>query len=495
MTATELTTLAECLGACHDDPLAFVLSNYPWGQVGHPLQHHAGPDAWQRSFLTELGRMVSKRKFDGHTPVMPIRMAVSSGHGIGKSTLVAWLIEWILSTRPFSRGTVTANISTQLETKTWAALQRWHRWGLTRALFTINSERMFSSQPDLKDSWFVQAQTCKEENSEAFAGQHAENATSFYVFDESSGVPDAIFEVAEGGLTDGEPMFFLFGNPTRNTGKFYEACFGARRDRWSTLIVDSRDARFSNKALIQEWIDDYGEDSDFVRVRVKGLPPAASDAQFIDATRVFAAQKRAGWAAADEPLIAGVDVSGGGAAWTVCRFRRGLDARTKPPIRLTGQQSQDRTRLAAVLAEVLQDRHPDRFVAMMFLDTAFGAPIAEKLRHLGFGDRVTEVQFGGECPSPYQANMRAYMWNRMKDWLVTGTIAKDDRRLEADLMAPGYHLDRRDRLVLESKESMAKRNVASPDDGDALALTFAMPVAPPTSRVVEYEDARESAWS
>lgn len=493
MTAAEQAILLDCIGACRNDPLAFVLGNYPWGQKGHPLEHHAGPDAWQRSYLTELGRMVRRRRFDGRAPVMPVRMAVSSGHGIGKSTLTAWLIEWIMATRPLSRGTVTANISVQLETKTWAALQRWHRWGLTEPMFVINSERMY--HPDHKDSWFVQAQTCKEENSEAFAGQHAENATSFYIFDEASAIPDPIFEVAEGGLTDGEPMMFLFGNATRNTGKFFEATFGARRGRWSTLVVDSRECRFSNKALIQEWIEDYGEDSDFVRVRVKGLPPSASDAQFIDAVRVYAAEKRLAYAAADEPLIAGVDVSGGGAAWTVCRFRRGLDARSRPPIRLTGEQSVDRTRLAAVLAEVLADRHPDRFVAMMFLDTAFGAVIAEKLRHLGYSDRVTEINFGGDAPSRYQANMRAYMWNRMKDWLLTGAIPHDDRRLEADLSAPGYHLDRRDRLVLESKESMQKRNVASPDDGDALALTFAMPVAPPREQTIDEDSVRESAWS
>jgi hypothetical protein len=49
-----------------------------------------------------------------------------------------------------------------------------------------------------RDGWFVSAQSCKEEDSEAFAGQHAADSTSFYIFDEASGVPDKIFEVAEG---------------------------------------------------------------------------------------------------------------------------------------------------------------------------------------------------------------------------------------------------------------------------------------------------------
>ena len=128
---------------------------------------------------------------------------------------------------------------------------------------------------------------------EAFAGQHAADSTSFYVFDEASAISEKIFEVAEGGLTDGEPMIFLFGNPTRSSGMLHQVCFGAKRARWDAVVVDSRTSAFTNQTQIQEWIEDYGEDSDFVRVRVRGLPPAASDLQFIDQQAVFAAQQRA----------------------------------------------------------------------------------------------------------------------------------------------------------------------------------------------------------
>ena len=106
--------------------------------------------------------------------------------------------------------------------------------------------------------------------------------------------------------------------------------FGSERDRWNHRIIDGREVERTNKALYAEWMADHGEDSDFVRVHVKGLPPTADDALFIDSVRIFEAQKRPVLALGDEPLIAGVDVSGGGGAWTVCRFRRGLDARTIP---------------------------------------------------------------------------------------------------------------------------------------------------------------------
>lgn len=466
--------LAEFIGQFYADPLGFVIACYPWGESGW-LHDQAGPDAWQQEFLTKLGQQVATRGFDGLHAVAPIRMAASKGHGVGGSTLLAWIVDWIMSTRPHAQGVVTANTAVQLETKTWAAIQRWTKLCLTGSWFTINSARMY--HPAFKDSWFCTPQTCREENSEAFAGQHAADSTSFYVFDEDSAVPDSIHQVAEGGLTDGEPMVFRFGNPTRNTGSFYEACFGRARDRWETVIVDSRTSRFANQTLIAEWIADYGEDSDFVRVRVKGLPPSASDAQFIDATRIYDAQRRRCEPLADEPLIAGVDVSGGGSAWTVCRFRRGLDAASLPPIRLTGEQTRDRSMIIARLADVLRQQP----IAAMFIDSAFGSPIVERLHVLGFS-QVHEVNFGGLSPDAHQANQRAYQWNQMKEWLRRGAIPSGDVRLEADLAAPGFHLNQKDQLVLESKESMQKRGVASPDDGDALSLTFAQRVAPVLTR-------------
>jgi hypothetical protein len=234
-----------------------------------------------------------------------------------------------------------------------------------------------------------------------------------------------------------------------------------------------------NKAQIAEWIEQYGEDSDFVRVRVRGLPPRASDLQFIDQDRVWAAQRRpAPIVLPDEPLIAGVDVSDGGSAWNVVRFRRGLDARSIPPIRIPGEHTRnDRAVFLGRLAEVLRDQRPESRVAAMFVDSAFGAPYVERLQALGF-NQVHEIRFGGASPDRHYKNMRAYMWGRLKEWLLTGAIPEKDQDLELGLTAPGCGLTKSDQIVLESKQDMAKRGVASPDDADALALTFAQPEAP-----------------
>ena len=474
--AIELT-LSDDLALYHADPLGFVLFAYPWGSG--TLSGERGPDAWQTAFLRDVGREVRERRFNGRDAVAALRFATASGHGIGKSTLVAWLVDWIMSTRPFSQGTITANTFIQLQTKTWAAVQHWTNLCITAHWFRITGNRMYHR--DFPAKWFCSAQTCREENSEAFAGQHASTSTSFYIFDEASAVPDGIFDVAEGGLTDGEPMMFLFGNPTRNSGRFHKVTFGSARPRWNHRSIDSRTSDRTNKEQIAQWVADYGEDSDFVRVRVRGIPPNASELQYIDLGRVHAAQMRERETLADEPLVAGCDISAGGAAWNVVRFRRGLNARPGPnvpaPIRLAGEVG-TREVMIAKLADVLSRRDPSQRVAMLFIDSAFGAPIVERLHLLGF-DNVTEVNFGEtRTPDAHFANMRSYMWNEMKEWLGRGAIDRNDEKLEVDLCSPGYHLNRSNQLLLESKQEMQKRNVEPVDDGDALALTFAQPVAP-----------------
>ena len=401
------------------------------------------------------------------------------------------LASFILSTRPNSVGTITANSFTQLETRTWATIQTWLRRCITSHWFDISGTRI--SRIGAKERWFCSPQTCREENSESFAGQQAAASTSWYLFDEASNVPTIIYEVADGGLSSGEPMIFAFGNPTRNSGEFHSICFGSLKGRWKSKSIDSRECRFTNKEKIADDLAVWGEDSDRFRVRVRGLPPSKGDLQFISSSDVYDAQKRIPSMLIDDPLIAGVDVGDGGSAWTVVRFRRGFDARSIAPIRIPGEFARDRGFLVGKLAEVLRDHRPERKVSMMFIDSAFGAALYERLRGMGFRN-VEEIRFGGKSIDPHQANQRAYMWNRMKDWLGNGAIPAKDVDLESQLTGPGFHINRQDQLVIESKEDMAKRGLASPDDADALALTFARPVRPPSPKI-EAAHVEVGRWS
>jgi hypothetical protein len=209
---------------------------------------------------------------------------------------------------------------------------------------------------------------------------------------------------------------------------------------------------------------------------------------------VDAARKRKQTAMSDEPLIAGFDVSGGGRAWNVIRFRRGLDGDPTDlkPIRIPGEHDPDRSQRVGICSELLRDQRPGRKLAAMFIDSAFGAAIAVRLRALGF-QNVFEVNFGAASPDPHFLNMRAYMYGKCKEWLLLGGLADDDN-LCSQLCLPGYHINNSGKLVIESKADIQARGEASPDDADAFCLTLAQGVAVPKPKTTNVHRPTPRPW-
>jgi hypothetical protein len=462
--------LATDIATFYADPLGHVLYSYPWGEG--QLRGFEGPDSWARGFLQDLGDEVRKRGFDGHSAVDPIQFSTASGHGIGKSALTAWLIRWIMDTRPFSKGIVTANTAEQLRTKTWAELAKWHHMGVTKHWYHLNSGggSMNMYHLDHRETWRVDAQTCREENSEAFAGLHAAQATPFYIFDEASAVPDKIFEVREGGLTDGEPMTFDFGNPTRNTGRFFENMQGRFRHRYIRRHIDSRDVKITNKRLFQGWIEDYGIDSDFVKVRVLGQFPSAGELQLIPTADVRECIGLEVVVQPHDPLIMGVDVARFGGDQSVIYLRQGRDAESQGVHKFRGL---DTMQLAARVVEIARDKSPD---TVMIDGGGVGGGVVDRCRQLGLD--VVEINFGSKATQPGFANMRAQMWGNLRDAIKDGIRLPDDPDLVSDLTGLQYGYTLRNELKLERKEDAKKRGLPSPDLADALALTYAIPVYP-----------------
>lgn len=476
--------LADAIAEFYADPLGHVLFSYRWGKG--PLDGFDGPDQWARGFLKELGQEVSRRRFDGKTAVDPIQFSTASGHGIGKSALTAWLIRWIMDTRPHAKGIVTANTAEQLRTKTWAELAKWHHMGITKGWFTLNagggSMNMYHN--DHRETWRVDAQTCREENSEAFAGLHSAQSTPFYIFDEASAVPDKIFEVREGGLTDGEPMTFDFGNPTRNTGRFFENMQGRFRHRYIRRYIDSRDVKITNKRLFEQWIDDYGIDSDFVKVRVLGQFPSAGELQFIPSADVQACIGLEVSVQPHDPLVMGVDVARFGSDQSVIYLRQGRDAESRGIHRYRGL---DTMQFAARVAEIAGQQQPDT----IFIDGGgVGGGVVDRCRQLGLD--VIEINFGSKATQSGYRNMRAQMWGNLRDAIRDGIRLPDDPDLFSDLTSLEYGYTLRNEIQLESKEDAKKRGLPSPDLADALALTYALPVYP--SRI-GYVSAYETSTS
>ena len=449
------------LGGMVGDPLEFVRYSFAWGEGD--LAGHDGPDEWQAGILAAVR--------DGLiNPTTALRIAIASGHGIGKSALVAWLILWALATAPDSRGVVTANTDTQLRTKTWPELTKWHRRFIGAFMFEVTATAIYSTQAGHEKNWRVDLVPWSERNTEAFAGLHNKGKRILLVFDEASAIPEVIWETAEGALTDSdtEILWLVAGNPTRNSGRFRE-CFGKFRTRWLTRQIDSRTSRLSNKTQIDEWITDYGEDSDFVRVRVRGVFPRAGEQQLIPIDVIEAAIARQVERDDGAPLLLGIDVARFGDDASVFRFRAGRDARTIAPLRFRGL---DTMQLAGFAAEQCDKWNP---VAVFIDGNGVGGGVVDRLRSMGYP--VRDVQAGGKARNERDYhNKTAECWGLMRDWLTTGSI-DDGRELRDDLEARQYGFDDKNRLQLESKQDMKKRGVASPDDADALALTFAEPVA------------------
>lgn len=455
------------IAACASDPLRYVHLNFPWG-TGE-LAAHPGPDVWQERTLAYIRDEIQSKRF-------PIQVAVASGHGIGKSALMAMLVKWALSTKPGTRGIVTAGKEAQLRTKTWPELAKWNRMGLDADWFEVKATSISSNEPGRDLVWRVDASAWSERNTEAFAGLHNHGKRIILGMDEGSVIPDLIYEVAEGALTDSdtEIIWIVFGNPTRATGRFRE-CFGKYRSRWFTQNVDSRSSRFTNHAKITEWAEDEGEDSDFFKVRVRGEFPNQSIDQLIPTDTVEAARKADAFHNPFESAVIGVDVGRTQAESVIC-VRIGRDARS---YRWNNRREPDAMLTASRIGETIDDlRKIHAHVGGVFVDTGdSGGAVCDRVRQLGYP--VTPIGFGSAATAHDRyENKGAEMWCGMRDWLKTGGAIPDDPILAAQLTGRECGYDKHNRIRLERKEDMVTRGLESPDRADALALTFAHPVAP-----------------
>lgn len=465
-------TLIDWLASVRHDPLAFVLGAFPWTEKDARLEGFEGPEPWQEKILNSIR--------DGLLNIdEAIQLAVASGHGVGKSALVSWILLWAVSTLPDTKGVVTANTETQLKTKTWAELGKWFHMFIGKEAFYLSATALFSKDPDHERTWRIDMVPWSERNTEAFAGLHNQGRRLIVLFDEASAIPDVIWETTEGALTDAntEIIWCVFGNPTRNTGRFRE-CFPGQvhSKHWKSQQVDSREISFTNKQQISNWIEAYGDDSDFVRVRVKGVFPRTGEMEFISHDAVVTASTNEPVSHPHDPLVIGVDVARYGDNESVIFFRKGRDAQSLPPIRLRGISTVE---LAAKVAEATRLYHADA----VFVDGGgVGGGVVDNLRALhvhcfdiNFGSKPDRLTLQGDDGTRY-ANKRAEMWGAMREWLKGGAITADPD-LKAQLVGPTYTFNLQNQILLEKKEDMRRRGLDSPDLADALALTFAYPVA------------------
>jgi len=459
----------------------FVRFAYPWGKPGTPLEHLTIRN-WQDELLKEISAYIQKAKTHQQifekVPEM-FKKAIASGRGIGKSALFAWLAHWLTTTRIGSSVWVTANGEPQLKTKTFPEISKWVTLSINSHWFDVAATKIEPAEwvrtavsRDLKIDpkyWYIAAQLWSEENPDAFAGAHNVYG-EMYLFDEASGIPGPIWTVAQGVFTEQivDRYWLAFSNPRRNKGAFFE-CFNKNRDLWRPLQIDARTVDIAPDVW-QSIIATHGEDSDEARVEVYGQFPNSSANQFISKLAVSGAMDRFCVFDPGAPLLLGVDVARFGEDTSVLAFRKGRDAACIPWQTYKGL---DTVQLATNVADAVQKHKVDA----VFVDgNGVGGGVVDQLKAWGY--RVIEVQASGTPNDPDKfLNKRVEMWALMREWLVIGTLPKDNT-LHSDLTTPDYSYHPvNNKLMLESKEKMKDRGLASPDRAEALAMTFAQPVA------------------
>jgi hypothetical protein len=465
------------LASVADDPLAFCLGAFPWSEPGTVLEKYDGPLDWQREIMEQI--RTGLLSIDE-----AIQLATASGHGVGKSALVSMLILWAFTTYPDCRGVVTANTETQLKTKTWAELGRWFNLCFfARDHFILNATSLVSKDPSRERTWRIDMIAWSETNPEAFAGMHNKGKRLLIIFDEASAIADIIWETIEGAFSDSDTqrIWLVFGNPTRNTGRFRDCFDGGRfAFMWKHRQIDSRTVAITDKKYINAKIAAYGDaDNDYIRVRWLGQFPRLGEMEFFSATEIDTAMspEREVYVDAFTPLALGVDVARYGRNKSVLFPRKGRDARTIPTRIYQGLNTVE---LANRIHDAWTEWRPDG----IFVDGGgVGGGVVDNCRNQRLF--VWEIQFGGkdditgvvfDNQGERYANKRSAMAGACRAWLKTGLLPQS-ASLRTAMLSIKYIFNKKDEIQLVSKEDLLDDNPdLELDELDALFCTFGGPI-------------------
>ena len=457
----ESAIVEDVAGFVHD-PAGFVRYAFPWGES--PLERYSGARTWQGEVLELIGAHLK----DPASRHQPLQIAVSSGHDIGKSALISMILCWGLSTHEDTKVIVTAGTKAQLDTKTVPEVQKWFRMAINADWWDLYATSVRAKDPTLEGSWRADFIPWSVARADAFQGLHNLDKRILIIFDEASAIDDKIWERTEGVTLDEntEIIWIAFGNPTKNSGRFRD-CFGKFKHRWVTRQIDSGTVEGTNKLKIKAYEEDYGFDSDFYRVRVRGEFPRAGINQFIPSDDVAKCRKfkATGWEMF--PKVLGVDVARFGDDQTVLMLRQGRKMTLLLKTRgLSTAQTTDR------VVDFIEREGID----MTVVDAdGIGATVYDQLIARGYG-RKTHQFHGGHPANQANAyfNRRTEIWGKLRDALKAGIQIPDDPELEADLTGPEYGFSNQSQVQLEKKDDMKARGLSSPDLGDAAAMTYAI---------------------
>jgi phage terminase large subunit len=431
---------------------------------------HVEPDMWQVDALAAAGGDISARR----------RLALKACTGPGKTAVLAWLGWQRLSCyggkdmHP-KGAAISCEGRDNLRDNLWAELSKWQaKSPFLQAAFDWNKEQI--SAKDHPETWFLSARSypksaTAEEIGRSLSGLHS--PFPFILLDETGSGPIQLGQKAEqiftGGCVDG--LIAQAGNPTSTAGLLYNSCvMDAANTNVITITADPKDPKRTPRVDMvhaQEMITKYGRDNPWVKATILGEFPESGFNTLLGPDQIRAAMrlhlKPDQYNFAQKRL--GVDVARFGNDRTVIFPRQGLAA--FKPVEMRGARTGD------ISARVLQAKL-NWASEMEFVDGTggFGAGVVDAL--LQSGTAPQEVHFSGKAIKPRYYNKRAEMWFEMAEWIKRGGALPNVPELVTELSTPQYTL-KDGKLLLEDKEQIKERLGFSPDYGDALGLTFALP--------------------
>lgn len=474
--------------ACYDDPYRFVLLAFDWNEGD--LKGWDGPDDWQTDFLKRLRDAIKARQ-----PNDPIRMAVKTGRGPGKTAVEAWLILWLMSTRPNFAGFATANTADQLSDKLWRELALWHGRAINAEWFTWTATRFFHN--DAKETWGVDALPWRENKPDALGGLHNAGRGQCAIVDEGSGVPASIYEVIDATMTDPDSFQFVFGNPMRKTGRFYEL-FTRFSHRWLTMTVDCRRAKAPNQQKIQQDIEDWGITSDYIRVNVLGEFPEQDSNTLIPLPLIEAAMARKALECERYRPIWGVDPARFGDDRTAKTSRR--HRRVEKVDAWRGLNTMQTVgRIKNEWDECALDDRPSHIIVDVI---GIGAGVVDRLLELDLGDTVVigiNVSESAAVKAKFH-RLRDEMYWKGREWYEGLNVECTDPVIGAELGDVLYSFTSSGQIKVESKDDIKERLGRSPDVGESFLLSLmADAIVIAQDRGDRYRRARanvsQSAWA
>lgn len=439
-------------------------------QIAALRWRQAGPAEFAREVLG--ARPTKQQEEGGRALVERRRVSIRSGHGTGKSTFEAWCVLWFLSCYFPCKVPCTAPTAHQLEDVLWSEIAKWHRAMAARLpalssqfTWTAGAYRMASAPNES----FAVARTSRKENPEALQGFHAEHI--LFLIDEASGVPDNIFEVAEGALSTDGAFVVMCANPTRQSGYFYDSHHKMRAS-WAALHWNGEESPNVSKQYVENMAKKYGRQSPVFKVRVLGEFVTAADG-VISLELCEAAKARDVAVNASAPIIWGLDVARFGDDSTALAKRKG-NHMLEPVREWWGK---DTMQTVGLVKAEWDATTPEKRPKAINVDViGIGAGVVDRLKELGLpavGVNVAEAESVRESADISFNRLRDELWWRGREWLEARDcwMPEDDETI-GELTTPTYAFLSNGRIQVERKDDMKKRGVKSPNRADAWLLTF-----------------------